>query len=162
MTRKRKRRKATPPRQEILQATPVAPTAGPALTSAAPRDPDGLPSREALIGRLEAQRVELLRAMSSVNLAQRTIAQHVAKPPFAGEPLLSPEQHELYRQRVLEALSDAGEALRTAYPMLEGIAEALAVEQILKEHMSAAEASPSGSASDTSEAGPSRDRRALR
>lgn len=37
--------------------------------------------------------------------------------------------------RVLEALSDAGEALHTAYPVLvERVAQALAVEEILKQH----------------------------
>ena len=44
------------------------------------------------------------------------------------------EQHESYRQRVAEALSAAGEALATAYPMLERIARALDADEMLKEY----------------------------
>ena len=43
-------------------------------------------------------------------------------------------KHEVYEERVLEALNGAGEALATAYPMLERIAAALDVEEMLKEH----------------------------
>jgi len=42
------------------------------------------------------------------------------------------EQHEVYRQRVLEALLVAGDALARSYPMLERIAEALDAGQMLK------------------------------
>ena len=58
-----------------------------------------LPSRAALVARLEAQRAELLRAMSDVNLARRTIEAHAAHPSF-GQPPVSPAQHARYRQRV--------------------------------------------------------------
>lgn len=131
---RRKHRTSKPPRQENRQVKSAAPAVAPGQASQATQAPAELPSREALTGRLEAQRVELLRAMSCVNLARRTIEEHVARPPFGDERPVSPEQHELYRQRVLEALSDAGEGLRTAYPLLERIAQALAVEEILKEH----------------------------
>ena len=137
---RRKRRKSKPRRPETRQAEPTAPAVVPGQASRATRDSGELPSREALIGRLEAQRAELLQAMSCVSLARHTIEQHVATPPFEGERPVSPEQHEHYRQRVLVALNDAGEALRMAYPMLEGIAQALAVEEILKEHAATVEA----------------------
>jgi len=52
----------------------------------------------------------------------------------------SPEQHARYRQRVLEALQDAGAALGTAYPMLERIVVALEVEEMSKEQPPAARA----------------------
>ncbi|HYL03344.1 MAG TPA: hypothetical protein VEU54_07980 [Steroidobacteraceae bacterium] len=93
-----------------------------------------LPTREALAARLEAQRAELLRAMTCVNSARRTLEEHVAKPPFGGVIALSPSQHKSYREQVLEALTDAGEALATAYPMLERVAEALDVEELLQQH----------------------------
>ena len=128
-------------RPENRQVKSTAPAVAPGQASQATQAPGELPSREALIGRLEAQRAELLRAMSCVNLARRTIEEHVARPPFGGERPVSPEQHEFYRQRVLEALSDAAEGLRTAYPLLERIAQALAVEEILKEHTATVEAS---------------------
>ncbi|HET7755769.1 MAG TPA: hypothetical protein VFK87_00805 [Steroidobacteraceae bacterium] len=91
-----------------------------------------LPTRAALSARLEAQRTELLRAMASVNSARRILEEHIAKPPFGGAIPLSPGQHKSYRERVLEALSGAGDALATAYPLLERIAEALDVEEMLQ------------------------------
>jgi hypothetical protein len=114
-----------------------------------------LPSRDALVTRLEAQRAELVRAMSDVNLARFTIEQHVDTPPFGGESPETLEEHGLYRQRVLEVLADAAQALRTAYPTLERIAQALAVEEILKWHMPTLEASASNGAGAASTAGPS-------
>ena len=86
------------------------------------QDTGELPSREALIERLEAQRMELLRAMTCVDRARRTLEEHVAK------------RHELYQERMLEELGSAHDALATAYPMLEGIAAALHVEEMLKQH----------------------------
>jgi hypothetical protein len=142
-TRNRKPPKATLRRQEILQAKLVGPAVGGELSAEAGRDPDELPNREALVERLEAQRADLLRAMASVNLAERTISQHVANAPLGRD-----------RQRALEALSDAGEALRTAYPLLERIAQALAVEEILKQHTPATEATRSESASAATSALP--------
>lgn len=116
-----------------------APAAGTGRSrEAAARECAELPSRAALIARLEAQRTELLCAMSNVNLARRTIEEHAAYPRFAGDLPTTPEQHARYRQRVLEALKDAGEALATAYPMLEKIAAALEVEEMLKEQPPAA------------------------
>jgi hypothetical protein len=132
--RNRSRRKAKPLRQEILKAKRASPAAEPGRSPEAIPESAGLPGRKALVARLEAQRLELIRAMACVNGARRTIEQHVAKPPFGGERPVSPEQHELYRQQVLAALSDAGDALHTAYPMLERVAQALVVEEILKEH----------------------------
>lgn len=152
--RKRTHRRAKPPRQEILQAKPVAPAVGPALSSEATRDPEVLPSRAALVARLEAQRSELLRAMSGVDFARRTIEQHRAIPT-AGAPPVDPEEHEVFRQRVLEALSSAGGALATAYPMLERIVQALTVEEILKQHVPTTEPSPAESASAASKTGAS-------
>jgi len=90
-------------------------------------------SRAALATRLEAQRTDLLRAMSCVGLAQRTIDEHLANPKPGGAAPVSAREAELHRQRVLDALQDAGEALRMAYPMLERIAQALAVDEILKQ-----------------------------
>ena len=98
-------------------------------------DPGDLPSRKSLVARLESQRLELLRAMTCVHLARRTIEQHVAEPRHSDVRALRPEQHETYRQRVLEALGVAGDALATAYPMLERIARALDAGEMLKEHM---------------------------
>ena len=118
------------------------------------RAPSELPSRAALIARLETQRTELLRAMSCVSLERRTIEQHVAKPPFGPASPLGARPHEIYRQRVLEALRDAGEALGTAYPMLERIAHALDVEQILKGHVPERESLPA--APHTEDAGSAR------
>jgi hypothetical protein len=86
-----------------------------------------LPDRKALIARLETQRTELLRAMSCVRLARRTIEEHAARDPH--HPGIDPE--ESYRQRVLAALEDARDALGIAYPILERIAEALDVEELL-------------------------------
>jgi hypothetical protein len=83
-----------------------------------------------LVARLEAQRIELLRAMSCVSLARRTIEEHAAYQPLSDIPA-DPKEHEFYRQRVLAALRDARDALGTAYPMLERIAQALDVEEIL-------------------------------
>ena len=83
--------------------------------------PCELPSRAALIAHLEAQRAELLRAMECVNRARRTLEQRVVNHA---------------EKRVLESLDNAKQALATAYPMLEGIAEALHVDEILKEHAS--------------------------
>lgn len=86
--------------------------------------PSGVPpcelrSRAALIAHLEAQRAELLRAMECMNRAIRTLERRVVT-------------HGLDDQRVLELLDDAKQALATAYPMLEEIAEALHVDAILK------------------------------
>ena len=86
-----------------------------------------LPSRAALTARLEAQRVELLRVMECVNRARRTLEEHIVRHSTS-------EQHRFHEQRVLESLDDAKQALATAYPMLERIAEALHVDEILKEH----------------------------
>jgi len=97
---------------------------------------EGLPSRQALSARLEAQRAELLRAMAGVHRARRTIEGHIAYPPYRVGLSVSAEQHADYRQRVLEALGDASEALGTAYPLLERIAAALEVEEMLKEQSS--------------------------
>ena len=80
--------------------------------------------------RLEAQRAELLRVMECVNRARRTLEQHVVKESPGSE------RHHFYEQRVLESLDVAKQALATAYPMLERIAEALHVGEILKEHAS--------------------------
>jgi hypothetical protein len=107
--------------------------AAPIETSTATDSAGALPNRAALVGRLEAQRSELLCAMSCVDLARRTIAEHRAIPK-AGAPPVDLEEHKVYRQRVLEVLSSAGEALSTAYPTLEHIVQALAVEEILKAH----------------------------
>ena len=116
-----------------------APSAGTGRSrEASSRECAELPSREALIARLEAQRAELLSAMSNVNLARRTIEEHAAYPRFAGDLPTTPEQHARYRQRVLEALKDAAEALATAYPMLEKIAAALEVEEMLRQQPPAA------------------------
>jgi len=89
-----------------------------------------LPSRASLTARLEAQRAELLRVMECVNRARRTLEQHVVKESPGSE------RHHFYEQRVLESLDVAKQALATAYPMLERIAEALHVGEILKEHAS--------------------------
>lgn len=89
-----------------------------------------LPSRAALIARLEAQRAELLRVMECVNRAQRTLEEHIVKNS------LTSEQHRFYEQRMLESLNDAKQSLATAYPMLERIAEALHVDKILKKRAS--------------------------
>ena len=111
------------PRAESMpEAGPTAPAEG------------ELPSRQGLIARLETQRTELLRAMSCVNLARRTIEPHVVDVPVGSMGPVTPRQHQGYRQRVVEALNDASEALGTAYPMLERIAQALAIEEILREH----------------------------
>lgn len=87
-----------------------------------------LPSRASLTARLEAQRAELLRVMECVNRARRTLEQHVVK-----ESPTSVQDH-FYERRVLESLDIAQQALAAAYPMLERIAEALHVDEILKEH----------------------------
>jgi hypothetical protein len=89
-----------------------------------------LPSRASLTARLEAQRAELLRVMECVNRARRTLEQHVVRESPGSE------RHHFYEQRVLESLDVAKQALATAYPMLERIAEALHVGEILKEHAS--------------------------
>jgi hypothetical protein len=72
--------------------------------------------------------------MACVHLARRTIEEHVAEPRHGDVLPLRLEQHEIYRQRVLEALSVAGDALATAYPLLERIARALDADEMLKEH----------------------------
>jgi hypothetical protein len=95
-------------------------------------DPGDLPSREALTARLESQRLELLRAMACVHLARRTIEEHGAEPGHGDVLPFRAEQQEVYRQRVLEALHVAGEALARGYPMLERIAEALDAGEMLK------------------------------
>ena len=89
-------------------------------------------NRKALSERLEAQRLDLLRAMSCVSRAQRTIEEHVGAPTAGAGAPIAERQQEPYCQHVLDALHDAAEALRTAYPMLERIAQALAVEEILE------------------------------
>jgi len=89
--------------------------------------PCELPSRAALTARLEAQRAELLRVMECVNRARRTLEEHIIKHS------LTSDQHRFYERRVLDSLDDAKQSLATAYPMLERIAEALHVEEILKE-----------------------------
>ena len=86
-----------------------------------------LPSRKALATRLEAQRAELLRVMECVNRARRTLEEHIVGHWFTSE------RHRFNEQRVLESLDDAQQSLAAAYPMLERIAEALHVEEILKE-----------------------------
>jgi hypothetical protein len=95
---------------------------------------EDLPNRRALTSRIESQRLELLRAMACVHLARRMIEEHVAEPRHGDVIPLRPEQHENYRQRVLEALSIADDALATAYPMLERIAQALDADEMLKEY----------------------------
>ena len=65
--------------------------------------------------------------MECVNRARRTLEEHIARYSFTSE------QHRLHEQRVLESLDNAKTSLATAYPMLERIAEALHVEEILKE-----------------------------
>ena len=95
-------------------------------------DPGDLPSRGALTARLESQRRKLLRAMACVHLARRTIEEHGAEPGHRDVLPFRPEQHEVYRQRVLEALLVAGDALARGYPMLERIVEALDAGQMLK------------------------------
>jgi len=95
-------------------------------------DPSGmpaceLPSRAALTSRLELQRAELLRVMECVNRALRTLEKQGVKHPVTSE--------RRYEQRVLGSLEDAKQALATAYPMLERIAEALHVDEILKDHV---------------------------
>jgi len=97
-------------------------------------EPGELPNRRALIARLESQRSELLRAMACVHLARRTIGEHVAQPLHGDLIRFRSEQHQIYRQRVLDALSVAGDALATAYPMLERIARALDAGEMLKEY----------------------------
>jgi hypothetical protein len=92
--------------------------------------PCELPSRAALIARLEAQRAELLRVMECVNRAHHTLEEHIV------EHSVNFERHRFYEQRVLESLEDAKQSLATAYPMLKRIAEALHVDKILKEHTS--------------------------
>jgi len=99
-----------------------------------PGDPDDLPSRRALSARLESQRLELLRAMACIHLARRTIEEHGAEPGHRDVLPFRAEQHDGYRQRVLEALLVAGDALARSYPMLERIAEALDAEEMLKAH----------------------------
>ena len=122
------------------KSRPPATRAAVLLGSQKGRRPQGmggagdLPSREALTARLESQRLELLRAMACVHVARRTIEEHGAEPRHGDVLPLKAEQHEGYRQRVLEALSVAGDALATAYPMLERIAEALDAEEMLKAH----------------------------
>lgn len=95
-------------------------------------EPDDLPSRKALTGRLESQRLELLRAMACIHLARRTIEEHGADPGHRDVLPFRAGQHEAYRQRVLEALLVAGDALARGYPMLERIAEALDAGQMLE------------------------------
>ena len=85
-----------------------------------------LPSRAALIARLEVQRAELLRAMECVTRARRTLEQHITYS-------VTSARHRTNEQRVLESLEDATDALATACPMLERIAEALHVDEILKD-----------------------------
>jgi hypothetical protein len=68
--------------------------------------------------------------MECVNRARRTLEQRVVKHAVTFE------RQRLYEQRVLESLDDAKQALTTAYPMLEGIADALHVDEILKEDAS--------------------------
>lgn len=125
-----------PPRR-TKPGTPPAPDAAVLLRSQkGPRpqemgDPDDLPTRKALTARLESQRRELLRAMACVHLARRTIEEHGAEPGHRDVLPFGAEQHEHYRQRVLEALLVAGDALARGYPMLERIAEALAAAQML-------------------------------
>ena len=147
---KRKLRKPRLRRQKTYEASPVARTEGLGQVSQEARNPDELPSREALVAHLETQRAELLHAMSCLDVARRTIEQHLANPPFGSQLVVSPKDHEFYRGRVLETLNDAGEALRTAYPMLERIAQALAVEEILREHTPPVEATASESPSGAS------------
>ena len=84
-----------------------------------------LPSRAALIARLEAQRVELLCVMECVNRARRTLEDNIVNQAVASE------QHRFYEQCVLESLDDAKQALATAYPMLERISAAIHVDEIL-------------------------------
>src|ERR1700751_643083 len=95
-----RRRKAKSRRQEILEARRAPAAAEPRGPCEAVPEFPALPGPEALVGRLEAQRLELLRAMSCVSRARGTIEKHVAKPPFRGQRPVSPEQHEFYRQRV--------------------------------------------------------------
>jgi len=95
-------------------------------------DPGDLPSREALSARLESQRLELLRAMARICLARRTIDEHAAEPGHGDVIPFKDEHHAIYRQRVLDALSVAGNSLATAYPILERIAQILNAGEMLK------------------------------
>jgi hypothetical protein len=70
--------------------------------------------------------------MACVHLARRTIEEHGAEPGHRDVLPFRAEQHEVYRQRVLEALLVAGDALARGYPMLERIAEALDAGKLLK------------------------------
>src|SRR5258708_17479131 len=118
------------PSDKTNPAVPL-PASRPAEGSA---DAGEFPSREALTTHLEAQRKTLLRAMACVSRAHRTLEKHLAKLSAAGEAL-SPgaKRQELYELRALEALGEAGQALATAYPMLQRIADAPDVVEILKE-----------------------------
>jgi hypothetical protein len=68
--------------------------------------------------------------MECVNRARRTLEEHIVKHSLATD------QRRFYERRVLESLDNAKQSLATAYPMLERIAEALQVDEILKEHAS--------------------------
>ena len=103
------------------------------------RESGELPSRAALVARLEVQRAELLRAMLCVNLARRSLEEHLGQPSLGTARLADNGLHPDDRQYSLEAVNAAGEALGSAYPMLERIAEALDVEEILKAHGAGAE-----------------------
>jgi hypothetical protein len=105
-------------------------TGGPGGLAKASGMSNELPDRKALTARLERQRTELLRAMSCVSLARRTIEEeHAARDPHhLGN---DPAGQDVYRQRVLAALHGARDALGIAYPILERIAEALDVEELL-------------------------------
>jgi len=68
--------------------------------------------------------------MECVNRARRTLEEHIANQS------LTSQRHRFHEQRMLESLNEAKQSLATAYPMLERIAEALHVDEILKEHAS--------------------------
>ncbi|TLY82628.1 MAG: hypothetical protein E6K41_02915 [Gammaproteobacteria bacterium] len=53
-----------------------------------------MPSRKALVARLEAQRTDLLRAMACVNRARRTLEEHVAEGPAGRLQRISPPHVE--------------------------------------------------------------------
>jgi hypothetical protein len=102
---------------------------GPGRLAKAAGASNELPDRKALTARLETQRTELLRAMSCVSLARRTIEEHAADDRHHSG--IDPDEEDAYRERVLAALQDARDALAIAYPILERIAEALDVEELL-------------------------------
>jgi hypothetical protein len=68
--------------------------------------------------------------MACVHLARCTLEQH--REAHADLPAFRGGQDGSYEGRVLEALCVAGDALASAYPMLERIAQALDARKMLK------------------------------